>query len=241
MELSEVIEKRKSVRKYLDQKVNYGELGLIIDAATKAPSAGNVQNWKFIVVTKDKTIKELSKASLKQDWMIDAPVLVVVCSELDRIKRLYGKRGKEVYARQNCAMAAENLLLAATDLGIGSCVVASFDEEAVRRILSIPDKVIPEMIITLGYAAEDLKQPAKDGPEVKSYFEKWGKSTADFDIWNLTKQADKLRRKLEKSDEKSKSKIREFIEKVKKRREEKKKAEEEAVRIAEEKEAEENF
>ena len=112
----------------------------------------------------------------------------------------------------------------------------------------MPDKIVPEMMITLGYAAEDLKAPLKDGPELKTYFEKWGKKEADFDIWNLTKQAEKLRKSLKKVEDKGKGKIRALIESVKKKREDKRKtkvereqAEEEAAKIEEEKEAKESY
>ncbi|MHA2023662.1 MAG: nitroreductase family protein, partial [Candidatus Thorarchaeota archaeon] len=126
METFECIEKRRTVRKYLDTPVEWEKVGNILRAAQLAPSSGNVQDWRFVVVT-DKTKRTaLANAALKQNWMARAPVIIVVYSDSAATKRFYGLRGEKLYTIQNCAAAAENMTLAATDQGLASAWIGAF-------------------------------------------------------------------------------------------------------------------
>ncbi len=161
MELKNIIQKRKSIRNYQKKDVKSWVIGEILDSARYAPSAGNAQNWRFIVV-KDKDMKnKLAEASLKQYWMNTAPVFIVVCSDDYKIEKLYGERGK-LYAVQNCAVAAAYIMLKAVELDLGTCWVGAFDNEKVSKILGLSPDLTPQAIITLGYPEKDqLIKPFK--------------------------------------------------------------------------------
>src|SRR3989338_6674650 len=101
METFEVIEKRRSIRKYLEVPIEWEKVGNILRAAQQAPSAGNLQDWKFVVVTDKEIRKKIANAALQQNWIEKAPVLIVVYSEPYKVKRFYGEIGEKVYSVQN--------------------------------------------------------------------------------------------------------------------------------------------
>jgi nitroreductase len=162
MDVFEAIAKRRSIRKYQDKDVDDKLIGVLLWAAAQAPSAGNLQDWRFIVVRDKKTKELLYDAALKQEHVKRAPVLIVVCSDLEVLSLRYGKRGELVYALEDCAAAIENMLLAATALGLGACWIGAFDEEDVKNILRLPDFVRPIAIITIGYPAEEPEKKEVD-------------------------------------------------------------------------------
>jgi len=173
MDILELIKTRRSVRKYLKKPVPWDDITNITEAGRYAPSAGNIQNWKFIVVLDPDKRKAIAEASLKQYWMKTAPVYIVIVSEPQKAERYYGKRGERLYSVQNCAAAAQNMILEAQNLGLGSCWVGAFDEEMVKRTLSIPPEARPQIILTIGYPAEHPDKPAKFPQEVVTWYNKW--------------------------------------------------------------------
>ena len=173
MEVMDCILSRRSVRKYLDKQVPWDSVSNVLDAGRLAPNAGNLQNWKFICVLDQGRRTAIAKASANQLWMAKAPVHIVIISDPDKSERYYGPRGKKLYSTQNCAAAATNMLLAAHNLGLGSCWVGAFDTEAVKRATGCPKEVIPEIIITLGYANEKPVEPTKFSIENVVYLNKW--------------------------------------------------------------------
>jgi len=173
METQECIKTRRSIRKYKDKPVDWDKITGILDAGKFAPSAGNIQNWKFIVVRKEEVIKKLAQAAFDQDWMEDAPVHIIVAAEPKKAERFYGARGERLYTIQSCAAAVENMLLAANELGLGSCWVGAFDESKVKRALNMPEDAVPQAIITIGYADEKPEMPSKVELEHQIYLDKW--------------------------------------------------------------------
>ena len=119
MNIFQAITMRRSIRKFSDKAIDEKLIGLMLHMATYAPSAGNMQEWEFVVVD-DKKIKErLANAALKQKQVVDAPIDIIVCANLDRLSLKVGKRGEVLYAIQGTAAAITNMLLAATALGLG--------------------------------------------------------------------------------------------------------------------------
>jgi len=173
MEAQECIKTRRSIRKYKDKLVDWDKITQILDAGKLAPSAGNIQNWKFIVVRKEEVRKKLAQAAFDQDWMEDAPVHIVIAGEPQKAERFYGARGQRLYTIQSCAAAVENMLLTATDLGLGSCWVGAFDEAKVKKALNMPEDPIPQAIITIGYSDEKPDMPSKIELEHQVYLDKW--------------------------------------------------------------------
>ena len=151
MDAIECMRGRRSVRKYLDVPVEWDKVATILDCGRLAPSAGNVQNWKFIVVGEKGTKEALAQACVQQLWIGNAPVVIVIVSEPEKCKRYYGVRGERLYSVQNCAAAAQNMLNAAHALGLGGCWVGAFDPEEARKVLKIPDELEPIAFTPLGY------------------------------------------------------------------------------------------
>ncbi|MBN1386643.1 nitroreductase family protein [Candidatus Woesearchaeota archaeon] len=167
--LIELIKTRRSIRKYQDRMVEWDKIVEVLDAGRYAPSAGNLQNWKFIVVTDEGSRKALAEASMQQYWMEQAPVHIVVCGLSHHAVRFYGIRGDKLYTIQNNAAAAMNMLLMAHALGLGACWVGAFDEDRVKSILNIYEYARPHIIITLGYPDEEVPVPERE-PIYKNFF-----------------------------------------------------------------------
>ena len=161
MDAFECMKSRTEIRKYKKDPVPDDLIDKILQAATQAPSAGNMQDWEFIVVESIETKRELVIASFNQTFIADAPVVIVVCSDMDRVASKYGVRGSSLYSIQDAAAATENLLLAAHALGLGSCWVGAFNEGRIKEILVLPTNVRPLAIIPIGYPAEKPGKPER--------------------------------------------------------------------------------
>ena len=173
MDVYEAIKTRRSIRKYLDKPLVWDDVYKIVDSGRLAPSAGNLQNWKFIVVLDQGKREQIAEACLQQQWMIKAPVHIVICSDPDKAEKYYGARGERLYSVQNGAAAAENMILTAQSFGLGTCWVGAFDEEMVKRVLSIPSEVRPQIILTLGYPDEKPVKPIRHPVTSILYVDKW--------------------------------------------------------------------
>jgi SagB-type dehydrogenase family enzyme len=120
-----------------------------------------MQPWKFLVVRSKKERTALSKAAHDQTFLIEAPIVIVICADAERSASQYGSRGRELYVFQDTAAATENLLIAATALGYGSCWVGAFDEDDVSRALSISDRLRPVAMVPIGKSAEAPRPPRR--------------------------------------------------------------------------------
>jgi len=174
METLECIKTRRSIRKFKDKAVDWDKVVQILEAGRMAPSAGGVQNWKFVVIRNEKDKKKIAQACLNQEFITQADVVIVVLADPEKSETYYGKRGSRLYSIQNCAASIQNMLLAAHDIGLGSCWVGAFDEDAVRRVTMCPEHIMPQAVIPIGYPNESPKQPAKLRIEHIVYLEKYG-------------------------------------------------------------------
>lgn len=154
MDILTAINNRSSVRRFSEKVPDRETLETLLKAATRAPSAGNLQPWHFYVVINLAVRESLSIAALSQRHISSAPVVVVVCADPEKSARRYGRRGEDLYCIQDAAVAAENLLLAATGLELGACWVGAFDESQVSRILDAPPGRRPMALIPIGYPAK---------------------------------------------------------------------------------------
>lgn len=151
MDFWEVIRRRHSVREF-DPHSELAEEDVvrILEAAIEAPSAGNCQPWHFVVVRDKARRRGLAAAAYGQEFVAQAPVVIVVCTDPARSAGRYGKRGTSLYCLQDTAAAAEHILLAATALGLGSCWVGAFDEGEAARVLGLPESLRPVALIPIG-------------------------------------------------------------------------------------------
>ena len=154
MEFWDVIQKRRSVRSFLLNKdITREQIQKIITAGKHAPSAGGIYPVEFIVVEEPGLINQLGAAAGSQKHVLDASVLIVIVSDVEKSAVRYGSRGRELYAIQDAAAAVENMLLTIVDLGLASCWVGAFEEAEVSQILSLPEHKRPLTILPIGYVA----------------------------------------------------------------------------------------
>jgi len=153
MDFWQIIEGRHSVREFdSNREVSDEEIKKVIEAAKRAPSAGDLRDWRFFIIRDPSQKDKLSRAALDQEFIAEAPVVIVVGSDLEVIGGKYGKRGEELYSALDVGLAAENLLLAATALGLGAVPVGAFNENEVKKILGIKGKIRPMLIIPIGHS-----------------------------------------------------------------------------------------
>jgi nitroreductase len=170
MELKDVISKRRSIRSFLDKPVEKELIMEILQAGILAPTAGNIQPWVFIGITDPQVIKKIRVIS---PGMLEEPA-AVICVYSDQ-KKAFQRAGKggEVLALMDCSMAAQNIMLRAYDMGLGTCAIRSFNQSAVREITGAPLHLRPELLIAAGYADENPALPARDTSVI--HFEAYGK------------------------------------------------------------------
>jgi len=159
MDVFDAIKGRRSVRRYKPDSVPDELIERILDAARWAPSAGNIQPWKFIVI-KDKNLLELVK-KVSPGYLGEAPLAILVCSDKERAYRVGGTMGRDYLSVSDCSMAVENMVLTAYALGLGTCIVKSFSRIAVKEILEIPEGIEPELLVVIGYPVQKPTPPAR--------------------------------------------------------------------------------
>jgi nitroreductase len=164
------------VRKY-DQSREVPEhlICKLVENASKAPSAGHTQVQEFIVVKEPGTKRKLRLASVNQEQVQEAPVLIVVCSNTSRSVWRYGKRGKEFYSIIDGAFASMLALLTATNEGLGASFIGAFDDEKVSEILGLPSdsSVRPIGIIAVGYPDEKPARLGRISRDTIVHHERW--------------------------------------------------------------------
>jgi nitroreductase len=153
MDINKAINERFSCRKYLAKKISNENLNKILKAAIRAPNAGNLQSFRFLVVTDEDMKEKITSACLDQRWMTQAPVFIVICSDLNILKEYYSKK-YEIYGAQDTSLAAQNIILTAFSLNIKSCFISSFHEGSLKRVLNLKKGLEPYCVITLGYSEE---------------------------------------------------------------------------------------
>ncbi|MFQ6058683.1 MAG: nitroreductase family protein [Anaerolineae bacterium] len=160
------IRKRRSIRRYTDQPVTEEQIRQLLEAAMAAPSASNIQPWEFVVVRDPALKRELARTHRWSYMAADAAVVFVVCAN---------ERASHHWV-EDASAATENLLLAATALGLGAVWVAiypSTDREAhVRRVLAIPREMRVLCLVPVGHPAES-KPPRTKYSESKVHYESW--------------------------------------------------------------------
>ncbi len=169
----ETVRHRHSVRSYQsDLPVEKEKLHAILETACSAPSAGDLQAYKIIVVTKTETRQSLAVAAYDQAFIAEAPVCLVFCAEPTRSEQKYGERGRNLYAIQDTTIAAAYAQLAVVAAGMASTWVGYFDEHKVKQAIQLENGFVPIAMLSLGYPAE-LPEPTtrRKLEEVISYID----------------------------------------------------------------------
>lgn len=165
MKFEEVLEKRRSIRRYKDTPVPREKILKILEAARIAPSAGHRQPWHFVVVEDKETIKKLAKSG----WAAGAPVMIVGLAD---------QEASPSWCVNDLGIALEHIVLAATNLGLGTCWMGQTGrEELVRSLLGIPDKFKVVAVIPVGVPDETPAPKERKSLDAIVSWEKYGSKT----------------------------------------------------------------
>jgi nitroreductase len=174
MSLFKLIEHRQSVRKYAADPVEETKLMQCLEAARLAPSASNSQPWTFIVVNETSLLQQVAKATKGplgtfNTFVSQAPVLVILVLEKPKmLTEMGGRLKKKEYPLIDIGIAAEHFCLQAAELELGTCMLGWFDENEIKKILSIPADRTIGLIITLGYPVPDYPIRKKSRKPIES-------------------------------------------------------------------------
>ncbi len=185
LEFFDVVRKRRSIHHFTKEEISDEDLQYILEAARWAPSAGNNQPWRFIIVRDPENIYKIwesttgiefqisSKTSVPvtpQNFIKKAPVIIVACTDPTAYKGRQANINANLYCIQDSAIATMNLLLAACDRGLGACWVGMFKEEKLREALNIPLPIKPVAIIPVGHTkSKEKPRPRKLLEELVHY------------------------------------------------------------------------
>lgn len=154
MDFAELVEERHSIRAFQEREVERAKLENVLHAARRAPSAGNLQAYRVAVVRLPSRRRGLARAALDQDFVAQAPAVLVFLTDAPASGAKYGRRGETLYAVQDATIACAYAQLAACDAGLGSCWVGAFDEDQVRAGLGVEQNLRPVALLPLGYPAQ---------------------------------------------------------------------------------------
>ena len=143
----EAISARKSVRVFRDEDVSEAVITRLLEAARSAPSANNLQEWRFVVVRNPETRKKLSQAARGQKFVATAPVVFACCAETDNHVMTCGQLSYPI----DVAIATDHITLCATAEGLGTCWIGAFYEDKVKKILGIPLQMRVVALLPIGY------------------------------------------------------------------------------------------
>lgn len=151
MEYSELITARYSVRAYRPDTVEEEKLTAVLAAARLAPTAANRQPFQLIVMHTAGREKEIGKI-YRKPWFVQAPIVIGVCAVSSQA---WVRESDRFNARLiDATIVADHLILAATNLGLGTCWIAAFNVDAARSVLQLPDDAEPVIFTPLGYPAD---------------------------------------------------------------------------------------
>jgi nitroreductase len=169
MKFNKLVEKRYSVRAYTGDPIEEDKLVNILNAARMAPTAQNRQPFQIIVVHTKGREREL-QTIYRDEWFVQAPIIICVCGIP---AAAWKRRDSKPYLDVDVAIVMDHLVLAATDSGLGTCIIAAFDPIVARKVLSIPDDVEPLLFTPLGYPADKRKIKKRKALEELVRYEKW--------------------------------------------------------------------
>lgn len=169
MQVLSAILGRYSCRAYQDKTVEQDKLDRVFEAARLAPSARNMQDWRFVAVRDSELRRQMQVAANNQPFIAQAPVVIAACCENDYVMRC-GQRCGPI----DVAIAMEHIALQAAAEGLGTCWIGSFYPDQVRKILCIPENVAVIELMTLGYPADQARPKARVGLRQIVSYDKWG-------------------------------------------------------------------
>lgn len=165
MSVKQIIAQRRSIRRYLDKPVEREKILLCLEAARLAPSADNVQPWRFLVIDDKKLKEKLTREIFSGIYSITkfaakAPILIIILARLDIIANRIGKQIQDVHFYLiDSGIAGEHIVLQAEELGLGTCWIGWFNSRRARKVLNIPRKYKIVSLLSMGYYE---KKPSRE-------------------------------------------------------------------------------
>ena len=169
MEFFEVIEKRYSVRAYKPDPVEDDKLERVLEAVWLAPTASNRQPFQFIVIHTAGRGEELRRI-YPSPWFVQAPLIICACG---MPAQGWVRRDGKSYCDVDVAIAMDHLILAAADLGLGTCWIGAFNPTVTREVLGLPDDVEPIAFTPLGYPDDEPKPKRRRPLDELVRYERW--------------------------------------------------------------------
>lgn len=171
MDLLSIIKGRRSIRSFQDKEISREHLITILEAGIWAPSGSNIQPWEFILVDDETMIK---KIKLLSPGLYGVPKALIVLCINEKKSEKAGRQGRSL-AVMDISMAAQNMMLMAYSLGLGSCPIVSFNKQGLKQLLDMPEEVDPVLMISLGYPEEWPSPPARRPLEEVVHVNGYGK------------------------------------------------------------------
>ena len=147
MDVYEAISVRKSVRAFKAKDVPEDVMTRLLEAARRAPSANNLQEWRFVVIRNPDTRERISQAACGQSFIATAPVVLACCAETNDHIMTCNQRSYPI----DVAIAVDHITLCASAEGLGTCWIGAFYEDQVKEILSIPPHIRVVTLLPIGY------------------------------------------------------------------------------------------
>jgi nitroreductase len=188
LEFDDLVRKRRSIHYFTDEEVSDADLLYILEAARWAPSAGNNQPWRFVIVRSTETIEKIwetttgievpisSRRSITvtpQNFIKKAPVIIVVCTDTQAYQGKQNSIFADRFCIQDSAIATMNLLLAAANRNLGACWVGMYREDALSKILNLPSTIRPIAIIPIGHTTSKEKPGPRKPLEELVHYERY--------------------------------------------------------------------
>ena len=150
----ELISTRHSVRSFKDSLISEDKINFILDASIRGPSAGNLQSYQIIVTFSKSKKEKLTEAAHNQQYILEAPLVMIFCADSKKSQIEYGDRGEELFCIQDATIACAYSQLAAHSLGLSSVWIGSFDEKKISEVLNLQKDLKPIAILPIGFANE---------------------------------------------------------------------------------------
>jgi nitroreductase len=171
MDVLEALRKRRMHRAFTDEPVDEEALQRLVWAATRAPSGGNEVVRHIVVVIDPRLVRTVRQVT--PSFLANAPAILLICTDLVRAEAAMGRQGRDILSLLDSGAAAENVALAALELGLGVCFVRSVNDSALREVLELPSDVRPDILVAVGHPSPS-PSPAPPPREHPVHRDRWG-------------------------------------------------------------------
>ena len=209
MDTLENIFRIKQEYSYQRKPISYELIFGILEAGYAAYEVENIGSTRVIFVETEDTISKIAEISNNQNWIRDAPAVLVMCSDTKLHKKIHTKKDAEIFSIQNCSMISQNILLSASEFNLAGAIINNFDEKKLRSLLNIPDEILVNNIITLGYPKFNTSPAVRKRIIKNVFYEKYASKARSDKVFPIfeNKKLKKLFMDLENKSDKILSKL----------------------------------